>query len=580
MKLKLKRKIALPIFVLMIMPTLILSFLFFSNMQKAAYKHAEQSIENALNTISTAISETNDEFYSKQMLFSSLSSLSNFGIVIYEGNKIIYEKMDGFTLDADKMTLHNTRSARYEIKKRTYEHLDVSVYIMIDKLQLFLDILNVNKPYLILIAVSIAISLEAVLLLLENFSKPIAILLEGYNNILSGNFQRDITIERKDELGLLGQAFNEMKNQISLRTNKFLQMKKFNEDILRSISTGILTADMQGKIKNYNDVASELIEKVMCFNEKNPQIIKKLMLQINETIERMETINRIEHFYESDKKESVYLDITTSLMRNAAGEYIGVLCSINDITSRKKIEESVERINRLTSLGQLTAALAHELRNPLSGIKMSTQILNKRLADHLKPREKNLFEATIGEIDRLDVLITDLLNFSKPRIPKPQIVDVTDVLEKSLLFSEKRGQEKQANIHVVYPTKDIRAYFDKGQLSQIFINIISNAFNAIEIGGTLKIMVDRPKIREYKFIRVAFEDNGCGIKKENMDKIFDPFFTTGESGTGLGLSVVHKLITSNDGDIEVESRESIGTIIKIYLPIYRGDANENENSCN
>ncbi|SNS81883.1 PAS domain S-box-containing protein [Anaerovirgula multivorans] len=579
MKLKLKRKIAVPILVLMIMPTMILSILFFNNMQKNSYENANQNIENSFNAISVAISQTNDEFYSRQILFSSLSALSNFGIVVYEGNEVVYEKIEGLNLDVDKIHSDYVESRRYEIKRRTYENLNISVYIIIDKFQLFLKVLNVNKPYLILIAVSIIISLKTILFMIENFSKPIGIFLEGYNNIISGNFQRDINIKREDELGLLGQAFNEMKNQISIRTNRFLQMKRFNEDILRSISTGIITADMHGKIKNYNDGAAQIIDRVMGLNEKNPQIIKKLMLQLNETTKRVETINRVQHFYESDKKESIYLDITTSLMKDVSGEYIGVLCSLSDITSRKKIEESVERINRLTSLGQLTAALAHEIRNPLSGIKMSAQILNKRLMEHVKPREQNLFQAIIGEIERLDILITDLLNFSKPRIPKLQIVNVVNILEKSLLFSDTKAEEKEAEISVTYNIEDRSVYFDKGQLSQIFLNIISNALNAIDVGGALKITVDSSKGKEDKFILVLFEDNGCGIKRENLDKIFDPFFTTGESGTGLGLSVVHKLIVSNHGDIEVQSREGIGTIIKTYLPKYRGNVNENKNSC-
>jgi len=580
MKLKLKIKIVLPILFLMIMPTIILSILFLSSMQKKSYENAVQNIESSLDIISVAISETNGKPYLKQVLFGYLSSLKDYDIVVYEGGKIVYESVDSPDLNIQKINYDYTGNKRYEIKKRTYDSLDISVYIVIDKKKLFHDVLNINKPYLILIFISIIISLEVILFLTESFSKPITILLEGYNNIISGNFQRDINIKRKDELGLLGQAFNEMKNQISIRTNKFLQMKRFNEDILRNISTGIITTDLDGKIRNYNHVASNIIEKVMSLGEKKPQIIRVLMTQINETINRMEEINRIEHFYKSDTKESVYIDITTSLMKNSSGEYMGVMCSFNDITKRKNIEESVERINRLTSLGQLTAALAHEIRNPLSGIKMSAQILNKRLLKHLNTSEKNLFKIIIKEIERLDSLITDLLNFAKPKIPKLQIVDVGDTLEKTLLFSEKKIREKQILVNVEHKADDMRAYFDKGQLSQIFLNIISNALNAMDNEGILKITVDNPRDREDKFILVIFEDNGCGIKKENINKIFDPFFTTRESGTGLGLSVVHKLITSNNGDIEVKTREAFGTTVKIYLPRYGGDTNENKDSYN
>ncbi|KAJ51681.1 nitrogen fixation/metabolism regulation signal transduction histidine kinase [Clostridium tetanomorphum] len=574
MKLKLKRKIVLPILFLMILPTVVLSISFLNIMQRVFYDNVSENAENFLNSISERIYQVNDEFYFKQMLFSKLSSMEDLGVIVYEDNDIVYERLNEFNLDANKIKTGYTDTKRYEIKKKTYENLNISIYVVIDRYRIFLNVINIYKPYLILIAISIFISIQVIFFLTNSFSKPISILLEGYNNIISGNFKHNIDLKRKDELGLLGDAFNEMKNQIYIGSNKFLQMKRFNEDILHNISTGIITTDMVGKIKNYNDTASNIIERVICFNQKNTNIIKTLMLQINETIEKMEPVNRIEHFNEPHTKEAVYLDITTSLMKNSSGEYIGVICNFNDITSRKKIEENVERIDRLTSLGQLTAALAHEIRNPLSGIKMSAQILNKRLSSHLNTSDEYLFKAIIKETERLDLLITDLLNFSKPRIPKSQIIDVFEVLDKALLFSDKKIREKEAIVSINRDIGETLIYFDKGQLLQIFLNIISNALDAIDMNGQLKIIVEKPRESDNTYIIVSVEDNGYGIKKEYINKIFDPFFTTRESGTGLGLSVVHKLVAANNGNIQIESIESVGTIVKIYLPKYRGEIDE------
>ncbi len=551
------------------MPTVILSVLFFNRMQKISYENTVEDVENSLKTY-----PIKDEFYSKQVLFSELSSLMSVRIIAYEGNNIVYNSLDGINLDIEEIKLGHTGNKRYEIKKKTYENFNISIYIIIDRFKIFSNILNINIPYLILVIISIFISLQGILLLMDSFFKPISILLEGYNDIISGNLKSDINIKREDELGLLGEAFNEMKKRIAIGSNKFLLMKRFNDDMLRSISSGIITADMFGKIKNYNDAASDIIERVMCLNEINPEIVKILMMQINETIERLDSVNKVEYFNGYDTKESVYLDITTSLMKNSLGECIGVICNFNDITNRKKIEENVERINRLTSLGELTAALAHEIRNPLSGIKMSAQILNKRLVSQLKVSDQNLFEAIITETERVDLLITDLLNFSKPRIPKSQIIDVSEILDRALIFSKEKIREKQALVNVRYDIDEKKVYFDKGQLSQIFLNIISNALDAIDIKGKLTITVKKPTKNAEKYVSVTFEDNGCGIKEENINKIFNPFFTTRESGTGLGLSVVHKLVMSNNGKIEVESIKSVGTIVKIYLPKYKGDINE------
>ncbi len=580
MKSTLKRNLVFPILFLMIMPTIILSFLFFNSMQKDSYESAIQNVDNSLNFISVALSQTDDLSSSKQFLFNYLAFLNNYTVIVYEGEKIIYQNMNSSNLTLESLNIHYKEDNRYEVKNRVYEDLNISVYVIIDKVEIFQNILSLNKFYLIFIFISIIISSKAILFITENFSKPIDILLKGYNDILSGNLQNDISIKREDELGFLGEAFNEMKNQISIRTHKFLQMKRFNEDILKSISTGIITTDMDGKVNNYNHAASDIIEKVMCFNPDNVEIIKVLLSQINETIQVMEPINKVASFHTSNAKMPIYLDITTALMKNSFEECIGVICSFNDISNRKQIEDNIERINRLASLGELTAGLAHEVRNPLSGIKMSTQILRKRLFPHLSLSDNHLFEAMIKEIERLDLLITDLLNFAKPNIPKFQIVDVADILEKALLFSEKKIQEKQIIVRVHYEVDNMYAYFDKGQLSQIFLNIISNALDAMKDHKTLKITITSSSLKKNDFILVIFEDNGCGIDKGNLDRIFNPFFTTKETGTGLGLSVVYKLITSNNADIKIESVEKGGTTVKIYLPKCRSDINDYENSCN
>lgn len=569
MKLKLQRKIVLPILVLMIVPTMMLSVLFFTSMQRFSYENLEEKIEHSFSLITEKTRQMESDFYTKQRVISELTALENLDVFAYEGNKLLYTSRKEVNLSVDEVKNIYKETQKYEIKNRNYEEINMSVYVIIDKRAIFWSVLELYKPYLLLIVISTLISLKVVLITSDSLSKPVSILLEGYNDIIAGNFKKDIEIKREDELGLLGQAFNEMKAQIATGSNQFLQMKRFNEDILQSISTGIITTNEVGEIINCNDFAMNMIERVMCLDKQKPKIIRALMMQINETIERMDTINRVAYFNEYNTKAVIYLDITTSLMKRSSGEFAGVICSFNDITSRKKIEENVERIDRLASLGQLTAALVHEIRNPLSGIKMGAQILNKRLGEHLESSEQVIFEAMIKETDRLDLLMTDLLNFSKPKIPKAQIVDVFEVIDRALLFSEKKIREKTALINVNDQMRGVHVLFDKGQLMQIFLNIIANALEAIALNGKLEITVQNLKTEDEQNVLVLFEDNGSGIKKENMNTIFDPFFTTRETGTGLGLSVVHKLIVSNQGSIEIDSIESVGTVVKIYLPIYR-----------
>ncbi|MBF4692576.1 HAMP domain-containing sensor histidine kinase [Fusibacter ferrireducens] len=569
MKLKLQRKIVFPILVLMIVPTVLLSVLFLVSMQRFSYENTVEKIDHSFNLITEKTHQVESDFYTKQRLISELTALEHLDIFVYDGDELIYVSREATHLSIEELKKRYGSTQRYEIKKRHYEDVHLSIYVIIDRRAIFWSVLELYKPYLILITLSILIALKVVLVTSDSLSKPVSILLEGYNDIIAGNFKKDIEIKREDELGMLGQAFNEMKAQIAIGSNRFLQMKRFNEDILQSISTGIITTNEHGEIINCNDFAMNMIERVMCLDKQRPKIIRALMMQINETIERMDSINRVASFNEYNTKAVIYLDITTSLMKRSSGEFVGVICSFNDITNRKKIEENVERIDRLASLGQLTAALVHEIRNPLSGIKMGAQILNKRLGPHLESAEQGIFEAMIKETDRLDLLMTDLLNFSKPRIPKAQIVDVFEVIDKALLFSEKKIREKAALIEVKDQMRGVQVLFDKGQLMQIFLNVIANALDAIALNGKLEITVQNSRGATGENILVSFEDNGSGIKKENMNAIFDPFFTTREAGTGLGLSVVHKLVVSNQGNIEIDSIESVGTVVKIYLPMHR-----------
>ena len=168
---KFKRKIVLPILILLIMPTIILSILFFNRMQKISYENTVENVENSLKTY-----PIKDEFYSKQMLFSELSSLMSVKIIAYEGNNIVYNSLDGINLDIEEIKLGYTGNKRYEIKKKTYENFNISLYIIIDRFKIFSNILNINIPYLILIIISIFISLQGILLLMDSFFKPISIL--------------------------------------------------------------------------------------------------------------------------------------------------------------------------------------------------------------------------------------------------------------------------------------------------------------------------------------------------------------------------------------------------------------------
>ena len=564
------------------MPLIVLGLFFYWNHYQAVYYYAEEDINMQLNDLVILMTRVEKSPHGKDFVLEYIQTLNKKDMFVIEKDNFLYNNLYDEDLN-EKVILEKVFSQKNEdsnlLYYRVFDPWQWKVGFIMHKNEIVSEISLVKGYIFVLIPLFILFSLVAVIFIANNIAKPINILLEGYNDIISGNFRKEILIERKDELGLLGDAFNDMKNKIAYRTNKLIQMKNFNEDILRNISTGIITTNSHGKIVKYNQAALNIIEEISYLHEKDTQIIRVLFQQIMETLKTLKVTNRIGVFQNYQEGSKIYLDISTSLMKNENNENIGVICSFNDITNRKKVEEKIEGINRLTSLGELAAGLAHEIRNPLSGMKMSCQVLKKRLNPYLKEGEEKLFHAIIHEIDRINGLVTNLLDFSKPNLPRPQKVEINEILENAFHFSRKIILEKNITIEKYYPEDLYYAYFDRDQLAQIFLNIIANAVQSMEPEGVLKVTVKK-SLEKKCFFLISFKDNGCGISAKDLDKIFDPFYTTYDTGTGLGLSVVYQLIHSNKGEIEVQSQVHMGTKFKLYIPMYTGRDENDKKSIN
>jgi signal transduction histidine kinase len=248
---------------------------------------------------------------------------------------------------------------------------------------------------------------------------------------------------------------------------------------------------------------------------------------------------------------------------------IGILADsirqmLANIEEKKQLEKRMERIGRLASMGQMASGIAHEIRNPLAGIKTTTQVLSSRL--ELDDRNQPLFDGITEEIDRVNRIITNLLNLSRPRDPHPKWVNIEEVISKTIFLLEKESKNKNIQFfnHV---KRDQEYYVDPDHFKQILINLSLNAVNAMDEGGRIRFFCD-PNGR--LFVR----DEGKGITKEDLDKIFNPFFTTSASGTGLGLTMVHQLVLQNNGEIEINSKVNKGTSFILEFPVKREEEND------
>jgi len=264
-------------------------------------------------------------------------------------------------------------------------------------------------------------------------------------------------------------------------------------------------------------------------------------------------------------------------VESSTGDEVGRLADafnymIEEVNSHinqiRDMEEQMRRADRLSALGELSAGMAHEIKNPLGVIRSSADILKGRMEDNSS--NKALSTAISEEADRLARILDAFLQFARPRPPRMEPCLINDLLSRAVRLLEpefiKSGIELDFNLDQTLPS----VHADGDQLHQVFVNMFINSIHAMTGGGRLAIVTrhgDSPGPSDSGMVEILISDSGTGIPYENLDKIFNPFFTTKEKGSGLGLSIVHRIIEGHGGKIKVEKGIPCGTVFRMYLPI-------------
>jgi signal transduction histidine kinase len=256
----------------------------------------------------------------------------------------------------------------------------------------------------------------------------------------------------------------------------------------------------------------------------------------------------------------VHVQASTSRMRAVGGTVLGAVVTLEDVSDIKALTAQLIRADRLAAMGELTAGVAHEVRNPLGVIRASVQLLDDAQVDHARIHEAA--EVIKQEIDRLDRVIKALLDFGRPSTPTLVRTDINTVLADVVLFTNRFA--KQHGVHIEQRFEDDLpdVYGDPDQLKQVFLNLVTNAVQAIGDSEGLIVIETRS---EGDYVETSVVDDGPGISAHDLPKVFDPFFTKRAEGTGLGLTIVHRIIDEHEGHIEVES-SGAGTSFKVTLP--------------
>ena len=336
--------------------------------------------------------------------------------------------------------------------------------------------------------------------------------------------------------------------------DRAITIEGYNENILQSVPSGVMSFDEGIRIMKVNLAAEKILEVKgeMIVGRYHTDVLNK---PITDLLNDRKVIERGEISYITPSGKKIWLGLTLSPLKDSAGRTIGQILIFTDLTQLKAFESQMELRARLSSLGELSAGIAHELRNPLGVIAGYTKLLSKKIDSSLTPT----VDAISREIIVMDRIISDFLSFAKPAELNISDIDLKTIIENCVTaVTGERGNIKlNLDINGLPVIKG-----DEVFLRQAFTNLIQNAVEAMPQGGKLTINASSKR----DFLDVAISDTGHGIAENIMDKIFLPFFTTKENGTGLGLAIVHKIVVSHGGNIFVDSNDK-GTIFRIRFPL-------------
>jgi two-component system sensor histidine kinase AtoS len=381
--------------------------------------------------------------------------------------------------------------------------------------------------------------------------------------------EKDIP-EKKKDVGFIIDAFQDVTRRLKEKEKELERLKSlaeqraetvesYNENILQCVTNGVITFDTESQITTFNRAAEEIlgIESGQAQGKTCNDIFGSgdICRLIKETLDKKLPSIRMEAMLDRPGGR-IWLGFNTALLMDSKGSGLGVILSFSDLTEVKRLQEQIELRERLTALGEMSAGIAHELRNPMAVITGYLSLLSKKRP----PDDQKIIRDVVVEINGMNRIIDDLLAFARPASLNRVPVNIKEMLEGCLL-NVLQVKDAGARIQTVLQLDDIETALDEGLMKQAFANLFLNAVEAIPEEGTISI-----EARASKKLTVIVRDTGTGIPKDKIKKIFLPFFTTKDKGVGLGLALAHKIILSHGGRIDAESTEGKGTVFTVTLP--------------
>ncbi len=358
----------------------------------------------------------------------------------------------------------------------------------------------------------------------------------------------------------LAQGYRSVRSSLS-------RVQAFSDNLVERMPIGLVAMDPEGKVIAFNKTA-EIVLGVPAggaLGRKAAEVLPELLLEMPEPPGTTGTILEREVECSLPGGETVLLGMIPTQVQDDEGTFFGSAVLFRDLTEMQRLKGEVERSRRLAAIGSLASGVAHEIRNPLSSIKGFATVMRERHRDN--PDDCRVTEIMIQEVERLNRVIGNLLEFSRPLVMNRKETALEPILRHTLKMIEGQARAKGVTIRTEFPDSLPPAALDSDKMIQVFLNLALNALNAMPKGGTLSVALARP---DPQTLRVEVADSGTGIAEKDLSRIFDPYFTTKPSGTGLGLAIAQRIVEAHGGKIRVASEPGKGTVFSILLP--RGGA--------
>jgi len=371
------------------------------------------------------------------------------------------------------------------------------------------------------------------------------------------------------------------------RTSDLGRLQRLHERTVESLKSGLLTTDLEGRITFLNSEAERIThqDRAHALGLDVEAILPGIRDHLVANCEGSEdgsSNSRGRMAYRAQDQTLRHLGIGTYVLRDGDGGAEGHVVIFQDVTNVVEMEANLRQSERLAAIGELSASIAHEIRNPLAAISGSIEMLQGGRAGQEESADSaHLMKIALREVDRLDRLISDFLLYARPGPFNPKTVQIQEVINDVLeMFDAARPGALEINLAV---EDGLTVFADSGQLRQVLWNLVLNAADAMPDGGHLRVSARALTERDSqegspggrrgqeeeegkaRWLEIAIADDGSGISQDKLSRIFDPFFTTKENGSGLGLATVHRVVENHGGVIRLESKLGVGTTVRIRL---------------